>query len=295
MNKKSRQPFWNNVKIVPYLYILPNMLLFAVFMLLPIAFSGVLSLVKWNGRGKAAFIGLENYLYLFRSKEFLTALWNTVKFTLLTVPVLMLLAFCFAMLLNRGLRLRGFFRGVLYLPSIISTVVVGMVFTWIFNSQIGLVNYLLQLAGFGPVEWMNEPRFAMFMIVAGTIWSYTGYYMIIYLAGLQGIPGVYYEAAAIDGADRRQTVFYITLPLLRSSHIFILITAVINSFRSFDLIYVMTKGGPLNATKTLVVYIYEEAFKKNYFGRASAAGVVLFVILLLFTILQLRGEREGRK
>ena len=290
--KKSRVPFWNNIKVVPYLYILPNMLLFLTFMIIPIFMTFYYSLMKWNGMGRAKWIGMENYFYIFRDEVFLKSLWNTLLFTAVTVPLLMALALFFAVLLNQSIRLRSFFRSALYIPSVISTVAVGMVFIWMFNSQVGLINYVLNIFGIKSIEWANDPRYALAMIIITTIWSRTGYNMVIYLSALQGISSEYYEAAKIDGASGWQSFCHITMPLLSPTHMFVLITCVIHSFRSFDLIYVMTKGGPLNATKTLVVYVYDTAFKTNYFGRASAAGVVLFIILLVFTLSRIKAERE---
>lgn len=287
-----KPPFWNNIKIVPYLYILPNMILFITFMIIPIFMTGYYSLVNWGGMGDPKFIGISNYLYILKDSIFLKSVWNTIVFSLGTVPLLMIMALFFSLLLNQKIRLRGFFRSALYVPAIISMVVVGMVFNWLFDAQLGLINYILELLNMKSIEWGNDPKFAMVMIVVGTLWSRTGYNMVIYLAGLQGIPPELFEAAIIDGASGWQKFRYITMPLLNSTHAFILITCVIYSFRSFDLIYVMTKGGPLNATKTLVMYIYDTAFKMNYFGRASAAGVILFLILLIFTLLRLKSQRR---
>lgn len=288
---KIKQPFWNNIKVVPYLYIAPNMILFLVFMIIPLFMTGYYSLVKWSGMGKPKFIGLENYLYIFKDAVFLRSLWNTFLFTAVTVPLLMILSILFAIMLNQNIKLRSFFRSSMYITSVISTVVVGMVFIWLFNNQLGLINYVISLIGGSPIEWENDSKYALIMIIVGTIWSRTGYNMVIYLAALQGISPDYYEAAKIDGANGWQRFQHITMPLLSPTHMFVLITCVIHSFRSFDLIYVMTKGGPLNATKTLVVYVYDTAFKMNYFGRASAAGVVLFAILLIFTLVRMKSER----
>ena len=286
-------PFWNNPRVVPYLYILPNMILFLVFMIIPIFMTGWYSLVKWSGLGDPKFIGLDNYFYIFKDKVFLKSLWNTILFTGATVPLLMALALLFAIMLNQNIRFRGFFRGALYLPAVISTVVAGMVFIWLFDPQLGLINYLIGFLGLPRVEWSMDPRYAMAMVIVGTLWGRTGYNMVIYLASLQGIAPEYYEAARIDGASGWQVFRYIIMPLLAPTHLFVLITCVIHSFRSFDLIYVMTKGGPLNATKTLVVYVYDTAFAMNYFGRSSAGGVVLFFILLVFTILRMKSERKA--
>lgn len=288
----KKEKFWNNIKVVPYLYILPNMILFFVFMIFPLFMALYYSFMKWNGLGKPKFIGIKNYAYIFNDPIFINTLLNTVKFTLFVVPALMVLALTFALVLNKKIFLRGFIRTVIYIPAIISMVAVGMIFTWLFNSQIGLINYVLSVFGVKQIDWISDPRFAMIMVVVGTLWSRVGYNMVIYIAGLQGISAEYYEAATVDGASAIQKFFYITLPLLKSTHIFIFVTSVIYSFRSFDLIYVMTKGGPLHSTETMVVYIYNTAFQENQYGRANAAGVVLFSILFIFTLLRLKSEKE---
>lgn len=269
------------------------MILFATFMIIPLIMTFVLSLLKWNGLGSPEFIGLANYSAIFNDKVFFISLWNTLLFTFFTVPILMTFALALSILLNTKVPLRGFFRSAIYMPAVVSMVAAGMVFIWLFNPQIGFINYCLELLGLQKVDWTNTPRNAMIMVVVGTFWTRVGYNMVIYIAGLQGISGEYYEAAQIDGASKLQQFMNITMPLLRSTHIFIFITSIIHSFRSFDLIYTMTKGGPLNATKTLVVYIYDNAFQKNRHGNASAAGVVLFLILLIFTIIRMKGEQKN--
>lgn len=291
---KQKAPFWNNIKVVPYLYILPNMILFIAFMIVPLLMSFYYSLTKWKGLGKPKFIGLDNYIYLIQDDNFRISFFNTIKFTLITVPFLVVLSLLLAILLNQKMRFRGFFRSALYLPSIVSLIAAGMIFIWLFNPQIGLINYIMESLGKKPIDWTNDPKYAMIMIVIGTLWSRVGYNMIIYLAGLQGIPPENYEAAVIDGANAFQRFVYITVPLLKSSNVFIMITCIIYSFKTFDLIYVMTKGGPLNSTETLVVYIYNEAFQNNNYGRGSAAGIILFVILLIFTLIRskLNGEED---
>ena len=277
----SYTPFWRNIKVVPYLYILPNMILFLTFMIIPIFMSFYYSTVKWNGLGDPKFIGLENYLYIFTDDVFIKSMFNTVYYSAVTVPILMVLSLLYAVLLNNKIP-----------PAVVSTVVVGTVFIWIFQDQLGLINYIITLLGGEGINWQNDTRFAMVMIIVATIWQKTGYNMVIYLAGLQGIPTELMEAATIDGATTWQKFRYVTLPLLKNTHMFVIITSLINSFRSFDLIYTMTQGGPLNATKTIVMYVYEQAFQKNYYGRAAAAGVVLFVLMVAFTVVQMKAKKE---
>lgn len=287
----KKQAFWRNIKVVPYLYILPNMILFMVFMIIPVFMALYYSFMDWKGIGDPVFTGLENYQWLFTDDTFWKSLWNTAYYTLATVPFIMVLALFLAMLLNMALPLKGVFRAAIYLPAVVSTVVVGMIFTWLFQDQVGLINYLLNLLGIESIQWANDPKFAMIMLVAATIWQRTGYNMVIYLAGLQGISQEYYEAAIVDGASNWQRFRYLTLPLLKTTHVFVMITCIIHSFRSFDLVYTMTKGGPLNSTKTMVMYIYELAFTRSQFGRASAAGVALFTIMVVLTAVRFMNDK----
>ena len=287
----KKQAFWRNIKVVPYLYILPNMILFMVFMIIPVFMALYYSFMDWKGIGDPVFTGLENYQWLFTDDTFWKSLWNTAYYTLATVPFIMVLALFLAMLLNMALPLKGVFRAAIYLPAVVSTVVVGMIFTWLFQDQVGLINYLLNLLGIESIQWANDPKFAMIMLVAATIWQRTGYNMVIYLAGLQGISQEYYEAAIVDGASNWQRFRYLTLPLLKTTHVFVMITCIIHSFRSFDLVYTMTKGGPLNSTKTMVMYIYELAFTRSQFGRASAAGVALFTIMVVLTAVRFMNNK----
>ena len=287
----KKQAFWRNIKVVPYLYILPNMILFMVFMIIPVFMALYYSFMDWKGIGDPVFTGLENYHWLFTDDTFWKSLWNTAYYTLATVPFIMVLALFLAMLLNMALPLKGVFRAAIYLPAVVSTVVVGMIFTWLFQDQVGLINYLLNLLGIESIQWANDPKFAMIMLVAATIWQRTGYNMVIYLAGLQGISQEYYEAAIVDGASNWQRFRYLTLPLLKTTHVFVMITCIIHSFRSFDLVYTMTKGGPLNSTKTMVMYIYELAFTRSQFGRASAAGVALFTIMVVLTAVRFMNNK----
>ena len=287
----KKQAFWTNIKVVPYLYILPNMILFMVFMIIPVFMALYYSFMDWKGIGDPVFTGLENYQWLFTDDTFWKSLWNTAYYTLATVPFIMVLALFLAMLLNMALPLKGVFRAAIYLPAVVSTVVVGMIFTWLFQDQVGLINYLLNLLGIESIQWANDPKFAMIMLVVATIWQRTGYNMVIYLAGLQGISQEYYEAAIVDGASNWQRFRYLTLPLLKTTHVFVMITCIIHSFRSFDLVYTMTKGGPLNSTKTMVMYIYELAFTRSQFGRASAAGVALFTIMVVLTAVRFMNNK----
>lgn len=294
MNSKeqTKTPFWRDRKVVPYLYIAPNMILFLAFMIIPLFMTFYYSLMKWNGLGAPKYIGFDNYAYLMGNSEFWQSLWNTFAYCIGTVPLLMVLSLALAVLLNQKIPARGAIRSAIYIPAVISTVVAGTVFTWIFEDNIGLINYLLKLVGIPAIAWSTNPKVAMVMLIITTIWQRTGYNMVIYLAGLQGVSPELLEAATIDGCTGWQKFRYVTLPLLKNTHAFVMITCLIHSFRSFDLVYTMTRGGPMNATQTLVMYVYKQAFLKNYYGRASAAGAILFVIMLVMTVIRFKVDKE---
>ncbi|RGB70047.1 MULTISPECIES: carbohydrate ABC transporter permease [Oscillospiraceae] len=282
------------ISLIPYLFIAPNMILFLTFMIVPLFYTIYISLTKWNILGTPVFIGLENYQKLLTSKVFWRSVWNTVYYTLGTVPTSMVLALGLAVILNKRIPFRVFFRSALFIPVVISMVVTGILWSWIFNADYGILNYLLSLLGLDPVGWLIEPATAMIPIIVATLWFRVGYNMIIYLSALQGLSPSFYEAARVDGANGWQQFCYITLPLLRNTHVFVLIMSMIYSFKSFDIIYVMTGGGPAKATTTMVQYIYELGFQTGEMGRASAVGVLLLLFMVAFTLLQLRGE-EGAK
>lgn len=280
------------VNYIPYLFIAPNMLLFLFFMIIPIFFTFGISLTNWSIIGVPKFIGFKNYLVLFRNSTFWFSLINNLYFTVATVPITIVLAFAFAVLLNKSLPGRGVFRTAIYMPFVVSTVASGILWLWIFNADFGVFNYLISLFGIKPIDFFTNGNIAMIPIIFTTIWARVGYNMVIYLASLQDVPRSYYEASLIDGANQWQQLRYITIPLLRPTHLFVFIMAIIFSFKSFDLIYIMTRGGPGNSTTTIAVYIYKMAFELGKMGRASALGVILFIIMATLTILQLRAGEE---
>jgi ABC-type sugar transport system permease subunit len=289
--------------ITPYTFILPAFIIIAVFYLLPIIISLGLSFTRWRGLGEARFIGLKNYLYILKTDEFWVALKNTAIYSAVTVPGGLVLALGSALILNQYLRGRAFFRGVIFFPVLISMVVISLIWKWMFNEYYGIVNVALEglrhksvvwanllsfLGADEPIGWLSNPKTALWVIMIMSIWKGFGYGMVIYLAGLQGIPDEYYEAARIDGASRWRQFCHITLPLLNPTTLFVLVIAFIGSFQVFDQVYVMTRGGPGYSTTVMVNYIYEEAFRNFFLGRACAIAYVLFVIILVLTLIQLR-------
>lgn len=281
-----------SIKIAPYLFITPNILLFLVFMIFPILFTFYISFHKWTILGKPNFVGLGNYYQLLTDNVFWISLWNTLYYTIGTVPFSMALGLAGAILLNRRIPLRAFFRGVFFAPVVVSLVATGLIWSWMYNPNYGLFNHLLQFVGIEGVNWLSSTAWAMPAVIITTLWVRTGYCLVIYLAGLQAIPESLYEAAEIDGASSWQKFWYVTLPLLRHTTTFVLVISVIYGFMVFDLIYTMTNGGPGHSTTVIVQYIFQKAFVEGDMGYGSALGAVLFLIMMVLAAVQLRLGRE---
>jgi multiple sugar transport system permease protein len=272
----------------PYLFLAPALLLFIVFVLLPMVIGIWLSLLEWDVLSPPRYVGLENYRELISTPRFRYSIWVTILYTFGSVPVGIILSLLCALALNQNIRFRTFFRSALVLPTVTSLVAVGLLWRFIFSSEYGVVNYVLTLLGASPVPWLAEAPWALISVVVVDIWRHLGYNMVIILAGLQAVPSDVFEAAKIDGASSWQRFRYVTVPLLRPTLLFVSVISVISSFRSFDHIYVMTGGGPGDDTTVWVVYLYQEAFQFFRMGLASAAAYVLFALLLLLTFVQMR-------
>jgi multiple sugar transport system permease protein len=272
----------------------------AVFTLGPLAFSAWLSLHRWNLVDAARpFVGLDNYAALASDAGFWGAMANTALFTL-HVPVAMTVALGFALLVHRRTRTLLAVRAALFLPSITSLVAIAVVWQWILNDDYGILNWLLGLVGLGPVRWLTSPSTALVSVMLLSTWMVVGYQMVIFQAGLSAIPKELYEAARIDGAGAWQRFRYVTLPGLRHTLFFVLVTSVIGSFQIFGAVYVMTEGGPLGATDVAVYHIYKEAWEFLHFGDAAAQSWVLFAVIfavtwLHFRLLEQRAEGAGAR
>lgn len=275
-------------RIVPYAFLSPSVLLLGVFALYPIGFAFYMSFHRWRILGGADFIALQNYLRVLQSDEFRMALWNTLLYSIVTVPAGVVLALGSALLLNQPLRARGFFRGVIFFPVTIAMIVIALIWTWMFSENYGIVNHVLIALGIEPRSWLADRRTALPVIMMMSVWKGFGYGMVIYLAGLQTIPGRLYEAARVDGASPWQQFWKITLPLLNPTTLFVTVISFIGSFQVFDQVYVMTGGGPGYSTTVLVHYIYNVAYVRFQMGKACAAALILFLIVLLFTALQIK-------
>lgn len=279
--------------MIAYSFILPNFIGFAVFTLFPMLFSLILTFLNWDGANPITFAGLGNFKRLFTDETFRIALFNTFYYTLGTVPATMAFALGLAVLLNKPLVGRNIFRGIFFFPHMASLVAIAAVWNMIFHPTMGPVNEFLKLIGVSnPPRWSASVTWALPTVIMASIWKSTGYYMIIYIAGLQGIPRELYEVAKIDGANSWKVFTNITLPMLRPTTFFVSVLLTINCFKVFDLIFVMTGGGPGRASTVLVTYIYNTAFKEYSFGYSSTIALVLFLIVLSITLIQFRLEKR---
>lgn len=274
--------------LTAWVFLSPATLHLAVFAFMPIAFAAYLSLHRWSPIDPVKpFVGLDNFTTLARDPLVWISLRNTLLYSL-HVPVAMAIALGLALALQRHSRSARIARTVFFLPYVSSVVAIALVWQWMYHADFGLLNYLLSLVGLAPVDWLGSPRTALVAVMIVSIWVQVGYQMVVFLAGLQGIPHVYQDAARVDGASAWQRFRYVTLPLLRPVTLFVLVTGVITSFQVFTLIYVLTDGGPLHATDVLVYRIYQMAWEFLQFGGASALSLVLLILLLGATWVQFR-------
>jgi multiple sugar transport system permease protein len=271
-----------------YAFILPNLALFAGFMFLPLAGTFVLSTKESSGFGPSEYVGLENYTRMVDDPVFWRSLFNTIGYAAISVPLSLAGGLGLALLINKKLPGRGIFRSIFFIPTVISAVAAGLVCQWMFEENVGIVNKVLSDIGIGALAWQSDTLWAIVSVTITTQWVGIGLFMVIYLASLQGIPREYYEAAACDGASSWQQFRHITLPGLRGATFFLVIYGIIGSFQVFDLIYVLTGGGPGNTTEVLGTYSFDRAFDTRERGYGAALGVVLYVLLMVVTIMQWR-------
>ncbi|GAA3690451.1 sugar ABC transporter permease [Nonomuraea antimicrobica] len=290
---RRRAKPWNQ-RLAPYLFVLPNMLIFGLFVVYPAINNFNISLYDSRNGRDFTYVGGANYQELFGSDDFWSAARATVVFAVCFVVLTTVLSVALALLLNRRIKGRGFFRTVFFLPVVLSPVVVGLIWGWIFERGNGLLNTMLGRAGLGQPGWLVDGGLAMAVVIFVGLWMHIGFYILIILAGLQGIDPAYYEAATMDGATRWQQLRGITLPLLRPTTMVVVILSLIAGFQAFDYIWTLTGGGPIGATTLMVQYIYENAFQSPIrYGLAAAASVVLFVTVFALTLLNfLYGRRR---
>jgi multiple sugar transport system permease protein len=279
-------------------FLAPSLVLIGLFFFLPVGASLLLSVTDFDiyslgNTSLARFVGLRNYANLIRNPTFWTAVRNTFYFALVGGPLTVAVSLGAALLVNaRAIRLRGLFRTVYFTPFVTTLVAIAVVWRYLYHPRYGLLNYLLGHVGIGPIDWLGDPRWAMPAIILMAIWKNFGYNMLIFIAGLQSIPEELYEAARIDGAGPLRRFWHVTIPQLAPTFLFVGVVTMIGYFQLFAEPYVMTGGGPLRATTSLVLFMYEEGFRWWRMGVAAAIAFVLFGIILIWTLLQMRLQRE---
>lgn len=282
----------NGEAVTALFFILPSLIGFTVFYAVPAIRGLWISFTNWDLLRPAKFIGIENYVKLFQDKEFWNALTVTVYYVLLNIPLQTVLAMIIAVMMYR-LTKSMVIRAMIILPWLMPPVVVGLIWLWLLDPNIGIVNVTLKALGLPMIAFLGLPQWAMPSIAMINIWEYVGYTALLIFAGLQSIPGAVYEAASIDGASESQTFWKVTVPLLRPVLVFVAVTSVIGSFQIFDTIAITTKGGPVNATKVMNWYIYEQAFSRFNMGYATTISIILFAILIFVSMAQMRIMRAG--
>jgi multiple sugar transport system permease protein len=286
---KKRRSNWPSA----LLFLSPTFVIFGVFIAFPIVFSFYLSFHEWNMfSGERDFVGAHNYAAMLADPEFWHVFKTTAIYTIGTVPLNMLIALWVAFILNKKIAGKKFLRAAFFTPVIVSSVAAAVIWRWVFDPNLGLLNFALESIGIPSVNWISNATAAMFALIIVGVWKTFGVNMILFSAGLAGIPEHYYEAAEIDGAGGWDKFYNITLPLLSPTTLFILVLSIIGSFQVFDLVFVLTFGGPLGSTKVLVFYLYEHAFKFFNMGYASAVAYALFGVLFVLTLLQIRFFRS---
>ncbi|MBN9019115.1 MAG: sugar ABC transporter permease [Rhizobiales bacterium] len=288
---RRRRALWDG-RVQEIAMLLPALALIAVFLLLPFLSSFRIALTNERLIPRPVpprFVGLGNFQQILTDHDFWRALWNVARFTLMVLPVQCGFALAIALLLNQKLPFRNFFRGLFFLPAITSMVVVCVIWATLFQYPTGPFNQIVGFLSFGlvqPIDWLGDPNWSMPAIVLLSAWQAYGFQMIVYLAGLQGIPESLYEAAELDGAGRWQRFWHVTMPSLRQTHVFVLIITTIQAFKLFTQVNILTQGGPRGTTDTLVHYMFTAGFVDQRLGLASAVAILLFFIVLVVSLVQ---------
>jgi len=274
-------------KYVPYLFLLPAGVLLLVFFFIPFVQTIILSFQDYSSNiYNPVWIGLQNYVKLFHSPVFYKVLFNTFVYLFIAVPILAVVPLFLAILINNKIKGVTLYKILIYLPVIVSIVVAAIAFKWLYAEQ-GILNYAIGLLGFESIGWLTDTRFSLISVIVVTIWKGIGYYMMIYLAALMSVPKELYEACDIDGASALRKHLTVTIPHIMPTLALVSTISAISAMKVFAEIYVMTKGGPLNSSKTIVYYIYERAFENLDLGYASAMAVVLLIIVMIFSLVNI--------
>jgi multiple sugar transport system permease protein len=277
---------WRHIynRIEPALFIGPAFLVLFIILIYPLGYSFWLSFHEWTLRGfrqGIPWVGLSNYITLFSNPDFLSSLRITFTFVITAITLEFLLGMGLALLLNHDLKGKGVIRSVILLPMMCTNVVIGLTWRLLFNYEFGLVNYYLSTLGLDRLEWLSKPAMAMPAVIIVDVWNTTSFVALLLLAGLQTLPDEPFEAARIDGASSWQTFFYLTMPLLRQTILVVLLWRLIDTFRIFDVIYLLTAGGPARATETVSIYVYRYGFQSFNLGLASSASYIMILIMLV--------------
>jgi len=280
----------------PYVFVSPFFIIFTLFMLVPVGAGVYLSLTDWAGLGSPEYVGLDNYARLLRDASFGTALANTAFYTVLALALVLPASLLIALALDaRGLRLRNLFRLTYFMPVVLSPIIIALIFGLIFDGRYGLLNAVLDaLFGLPPVAWLTDPTLARVVVVVLVLWRWTGYLTIFFLAGLQNIPRELHEAAELDGAGPVRRFFAVTLPQLKPVTAFIAVTMLVNTAQIFEEPFLLTQGGPGEATLSISMFVYRAGFQRQELGYAAAAGVVMFLIVFTLGRIGIRAFGVGR-
>lgn len=275
------------------LFVVPSSALFFAFLALPLLYALYISFHDWSMMGSPTWLGLENYQQILGDDVFLNALRNTVVYTVLFVPIVTVVSLFAAVLVNQRIRGQTVFKALVFIPVITPSIIVGVVWIYLYQPELGLINQLLDTFGLPTSLWLGSQQVVLPALVIVSIWQRFGWFMILFLAGLQDIPVETKEAASVDGATGWQSFLHITLPLLRPTVLLVSVLAAISAFQVFDLVFVMTQGGPARSSETLSYYIYTTAFRSFDMGYAAAMSYVLFALLLIMTFVQFRVMRPA--
>ncbi|MGV8896078.1 MAG: carbohydrate ABC transporter permease [Rhodoglobus sp.] len=275
-----------------WLMIAPSVIHVGLWTAIPVLATFYLSFTDYNIFDAPNWIWLDNYIEMFQDPVFVQSIWNTIWYTFWTVPVAMAVAVVVAVLLNQGLKMQKFYRTAFFVPQVTATVAIAMVWLWIFNPQYGLLNAALESIGLPGQAWLVDPTWALPSVILVGAWQGIGIKMLIYIAALQNIDESLYEAASLDGASSIRKFFSITVPMLKPATFFVFIISIIGAFQVFDQIYVLTDGGPANATTMMTYEVYRSAFQEFRMGMAAAQSVVLFAFLLFVTLISRRATKE---
>ena len=282
-------------KYIPWLFLAVPLALYAIWVIGPTIYTVYLSFTEWDVISEAQFVGLNNYADLFNDPVFYTSLINNIKWLVIFLAIPFTIGLFLALLLSQKIRGAKFFKASIYSPMILAPVVIGLIWSWIYQPRGGLLNNTLTFVGldFLTRGWLSDPNSALYAVIAAAVWRHTGYVMLLFLSGLTAISPTVIEASRIDGASPWQRFRYIIMPLLKPTTVIVLVITMIQSLRAFDFVSMMTRGGPFNSTNVLAYHMYSEAFKNYNMGYGASIAVILFLIMFVFIAFYLRQIRKG--